>query len=145
MKPEETKGTARQNDNTLIKALTFTVDKTMELTKSNSVLGEPVTVGDMTVIPISKLSLGFAGGGADIMNAGKRKKQNPAGAGAGVTMTPMSFLVIQGEDMRVISVEAPPKPSALTGVIDTVVSMAKDARGKKEQSQTVETPAEEQE
>ena len=64
MKPEETKGTARQNDNTLIKVLTFTVDKTMELTKSNSVLGEPVTVGDMTVIPISKLSLGFAGGGA---------------------------------------------------------------------------------
>ena len=45
MKPEETKGTARQNDNTLIKVLTFTVDKTMELTKSNSVLGEPVTVG----------------------------------------------------------------------------------------------------
>lgn len=145
MKPEENKSGTRQNDNTLIKVLSFTVEKTMELTKSNSVLGQPITVGDMTVIPISKLSLGFAGGGADIMNAGKRKKQNPAGAGAGVTMTPMSFLVIQGADMRVVNVEVPQKPSALSGVIDTVVSMAKDAMAQKEQPQTVAVSVEEKE
>ena len=132
MKPEETKTPARQGDNTLLKVLSFTVEKTLELSRSNSVLGDPITVGDTTIIPISKLSLGFAGGGADVTNVSKKKKQNPAGAGAGVTMTPMSFLVVRGGDMRIISVDGPQKPSAVADVIDKVVELAKEVTGKKD-------------
>ena len=64
-------------------------------------------------------------------DAGKKKRQNPAGAGAKVSKTPMSFLVIRGNEAQVIGVEAPAKPSALAGVIETVADKAKELMNNK--------------
>ena len=90
----------------LMEVLSFTADKTMELANANSVIGERIEVDGITVIPVSKVSAGFAGGGADIRNADKKRSQNPAGAGAKVSVTPMTFLVIKEGDARLISVKA---------------------------------------
>ena len=90
----------------LMEVLSFTADKTMELANANSVMGERIEVDGITVIPVSKVSAGFAGGGADIRNADKKRTQNPAGAGAKVSVTPMTFLVIKAGDARLISVNA---------------------------------------
>ena len=90
----------------LMEVLSFTADKTMELANANSVMGERIEVDGITVIPVSKVSAGFAGGGADIRNADKKRTQNPAGAGAKVSVTPMTFLVIKEGDARLISVNA---------------------------------------
>ncbi len=119
------------NSSTLLKVLAFTAEKTIQLATANSILGDPIVSGDLTIIPISKISVGFAGGGADVTDAGKKKRQNPAGAGAKVSKTPMSFLVIRGNEAQVIGVEAPAKPSALAGVIETVADKAKELMNNK--------------
>lgn len=109
----------------LIKVLEFTAQKTKELADSNSVLGEKIEIGDVTVIPISKLSVGFAGGGADVTDVSKKKRQNPAGAGAKVLLTPMSFLVVSGNDVGVISVEAP-QTEKKSDIINAIAKQVKD-------------------
>lgn len=126
------------NSSTLLKVLAFTAEKTIQLATANSILGDPIVSGDLTIIPISKISVGFVGGGADVSDAGKKKRQNPAGAGAKVSKTPMSFLVIRGNEAQVIGVEAPAKPSALAGVIETVADKAKELMSKKNETEPTE-------
>ena len=48
----------------LLKVLEFTADRTQALADSQSVAGEPLHVGDVTLIPVSSISCGFAGGGS---------------------------------------------------------------------------------
>lgn len=96
----------KEKQNSLMQVLSYTAEKTLQLADSNSVIGEKIEVDGITVYPISKVSVGFAGGGANINNIGKKKYQSPAGAGSKVMLTPISFLVISGKDVRVISVEA---------------------------------------
>lgn len=110
----------------LINVMEFTVDSVCRLADTNSVLGTPIETNGMTIIPVSKLSVGFAGGGADVTDAARRKKQNPAGAGAKVTLTPLTFLVINGNDVHTLCVNAPANTStAASAVIDAVAAQIK--------------------
>ena len=110
--------------NTLTKVLSFTVDKAIELANANSVVGDRIVAGDITIIPISKLSVGFAGGGADIADVQRGKQQNPAGAGAKVTLTPMSFLVICDGTVQLLSLAAEESGSTMGNVVGTVIEQA---------------------
>lgn len=109
----------------LIRVLEFTVDKAMALADANAVLGEKMEIDGVTVIPVSKLSVGFAGGGADITDVAKKKKQNPTGAGAQVTLTPLSFLVIQEGQAQLLRIQAETKPALSQELLNAVVQQAK--------------------
>ena len=63
----------------LLKVLEFTADRTQALADSQSVAGEPLHVGDVTLIPVSSISCGFAGGGSDLP---ARTRNDAAAAGA---------------------------------------------------------------
>ena len=97
-----------------------TMQKVREMVDANTIVGEPITTPDgITLIPVSKLSFGFAGGGSDFA-----KKQEPrdafgGGIGAGVNISPVAFIVIKGENVKLLYV-APPSASTLDRVIDTV-------------------------
>ena len=65
----------------LLKVLEFTADRTQALADSQSVAGEPLHVGDVTLIPVSSISCGFAGGGSDLP---ARTRNDAAAAGSGV-------------------------------------------------------------
>ena len=91
----------------LMEVLSFVAQQTMALSKQNTVMGAPIEKDGVTVIPVSRLSVGFAGGGADLTDDNRKKRQHPAGGGAKVTLTPMSFLVIEGGDVRLINLELP--------------------------------------
>ncbi len=125
--------TSSVQKSSLINVMEFTVDRVMQLADANSVLGEPIISGGMTIIPVSKLSVGFAGGGADVTDASRRKKQNPAGAGAKVNLTPMTFLVLSEGEVRTVSVNAPVTASGgIAGsLIDTIVSQVKNIKDTK--------------
>ena len=77
----------------------------------NTVVGEPLSVGDgVTIIPFSKVSVGFASGGVDF--DGKNKKEGDAphfagGNGAGVSVVPLGFLVIDGTDVQLLDLKHP--------------------------------------
>jgi len=90
-----------------------------EMVDVNTIIGSPVNIPDGTVIiPISKVSFGFAAGGSEF--AGKKdEKQLPfgGGSGAGVTINPVGFLVVGNGTVKFISVD---QQSATDKLVDYV-------------------------
>ena len=96
------------------------MEKVRELADTNSIVGQPITTPDgVTLIPISKVSLGFGCGGGDY---GKVQPRSfGGGSGAGVNIAPVAFLVIKDGITRVLPVAVPP-----VSTVDRVVEMVPD-------------------
>ena len=99
---------------TLPNMLDSTIAKIREMVDVNSVVGEPITAGGVTIIPISKVSVGFGGGGSDYVSRNLNKQENPfgGGAGGGVKVTPVAFLIIKDGSVRMLPVAAPANTTA---------------------------------
>lgn len=84
--------------------LNVSLENIKGLVDSNSIIGTPITTPDgTTIIPVSKVSFGFASGGSDFPSASP-KEMFGGGSGGGVTIQPMAFLVIKGDSVRMIQV-----------------------------------------
>lgn len=108
--------------------LESTIAKIREMVDANSVIGEPITTPDgVTIIPVSKISIGVGGGGSDYVSKNVNKQENPfgGGAGAGVNVTPVAFLVIKEGSVRMLPVAAPANTTA-----DRIVEMVPDTLDK---------------
>ena len=82
--------------------LATTIEKVKELADSETVVGKHIVVSDsITIIPVSKLSLGFASGGSDFPSK-SQKDLFGGGGGAGITVTPKAFLVIENGSVRML-------------------------------------------
>lgn len=96
-----------------------TLDKIKSMVDVNTIIGTPITSPDGTIIiPVSKVSYGFASGGTDIR--AKKDNQPPAfggGSGAGVTINPVGFLVVFKGDVKFIPV------AKYDGPADRIVGM----------------------
>ena len=93
--------------------LESTITKIREMVDSNSVVGDPISVADgVTIIPISKISIGLGGGGTDF--AGKNASGDAFGGGlaAGVKVTPVAFLVVKDGNVRMVPVAVPANTTA---------------------------------
>ena len=103
-----------------------TMDKVHEMADTNTIVGQPISTADgVTLIPISKVSVGFGGGGGDY---GKPEQNNfGGGAGAGMKIDPVAFLVIKDGITRVLPVAVPP-----VSTVDRIVGMAPDIMDKVE-------------
>ena len=87
-----------------------TIAKIRELVDVNSVIGDPITTADgVTIIPVSKVSVGFGGGGSDYVSKNANKQENPfgGGAGGGVKVTPVAFLIVKEGTVRMLPVATP--------------------------------------
>ncbi len=79
-------------------------EKIKGMVDANSIVGSPIITPDgTTIIPISKISMGFGCGGSDFPSASP-KEMFGGGTGGGVTVQPMAFLIIKGESVRMIQV-----------------------------------------
>ena len=102
--------------------LETTIQKIREMVDVNSVIGQPITTPDgVTIIPVSKVSVGFGGGGSDFTN--KKGGENPfgGGVGGGVNVTPICFLIVKDGNVRMMPVAAPANTTA-----DRIVEMVPD-------------------
>ena len=98
-----------------------TIQKIREMVDVNSVIGQPITTPDgVTIIPVSKVSVGFGGGGSDF---GKASQDNPfgGGVGGGVKVTPICFLIVKDGNVRMMPVAEPASSTA-----DRIVEMLPD-------------------
>ena len=87
---------------TLPNMLDNTISKIREMVDVNSVIGNPITTPDgVTIIPVSKVSVGFGGGGSDYT---KNQEAFGGGAGGGVKVSPVGFLVVSNGNVRMIPV-----------------------------------------
>lgn len=95
--------------------------------KSETVFGEAYTMGDISIIPVNSVKVGFAFGEAGT------KKIEPQGAGGGVTLKPVAFIVIKGDDVSIHSLEAGAIENVMSkvpDVVDRFVSIFKRAQKK---------------
>jgi len=97
-----------------------TMQKIREMIDANTIVGEPITTADgITLVPVSKVSFGFVGGGSDCTQKSDQKFGFGGGAGAGVNITPVAFIIVKGEDVEMMYI-TPPAMSSIDRIIDTV-------------------------
>lgn len=98
-----------------------TMEKIKEMIDVNTIIGEPITSPDGTlIIPVSKVSYGFAAGGSDLPTKKENKDCFGGGSGAGVTIQPVAFLTVYQGDVRLVSVDQE------EGTADKLINMIPD-------------------
>ena len=86
--------------------LASTIDKIRDLVDTSTIIGEPIYAeGGTTIIPVSKVTYGFASGGTDFPSK-SNKELFGGGGGAGVTITPIAFLVVNGGEVTLKHITA---------------------------------------
>lgn len=115
-------------------------DEISAMISTKTVIGEHITVGKRTVIPVTKVSFGFGSGGGE----GKRKESEEgtgAGGGAGAVIEPIAFLVVSDEDVKLLTIKGKGVISQLTEMIPEMMEKyksIKEEHKKEEKIQTVE-------
>ncbi len=112
--------------------LGVSMEKIREMVDVNTIIGDPISAPNgTTIIPVSKVSFGFASGGSDL--PAQAAEKFAGGAGAGVTVKPQAFIVIKN-DGDVELLELGGKTSPMEGIIDSIpglIGKIKDLVGKK--------------
>lgn len=89
------------------------MEKVREMVDANTVVGSPITAGEgVTLIPISKITFGMASGGSDLKPKSQGASPFGGGAGCGVKIIPVAFIVLQGERVRVLPIAEPASSTA---------------------------------
>jgi len=120
--------------------LQTTMCKIREMVDANTVVGQPIVTQDgVTLIPVSKLSFGFATGGSDFGKTQGVAKNFGGGAGAGVRVNPVAFLVVQNGTVRLLPV-ATPAGDNVSRVVDLVPEMFDKVTGYIEKKNSEDKP-----
>lgn len=111
-----------QNSTPINDLMSTTMEKIREMVDANTIVGQPIRTEDgVTLIPVSRLTFGFASGGSDFVSK-NQKPEGPnsfgGGGGAGVNIAPVAFLVVKDGYVRMLPVAAPPNTT-----VDRVVEM----------------------
>ena len=94
-----------EKNNKVSDIMGVTMEKIKEMVDVNTIIGEPVKAGEnIIIIPVSKVSYGFGSGGSDLPVKNTTKELFGGGAGAGVTIKPIGFIVVNNDDVKFIQV-----------------------------------------
>ncbi len=105
--------------------LESTIQKIREMLDVNTVVGTPIETQDgVTIIPVSKISVGFGGGGSDFANKTGAEPFG-GGVGGGVKVSPVCFLVVKDGNVRMLSV-----PTPANSTTERIVEMIPDTLDK---------------
>lgn len=110
--------------------------KISELTDAETIIGEPIVLdGNITIIPVSKVTYGFAAGGSDLPT--KADKDLFGGAsGAGVSIQPVAFIVVSDGNTQLLQISSDSSASSaiinmVPDVFNKIQSMFKKDKGEK--------------
>ncbi len=110
--------------------MNITMEKIKEMVDVNTIVGEPINSADGTlIIPVSKVSYGFASGGSDLPTKAENKDCFGGGSGAGVTIQPVAFLTVYEGNVKLVSVEGNDGLDKIVGLVPEVVDKVKGAFG----------------
>ncbi|HDR05970.1 MAG TPA: sporulation protein [Candidatus Marinimicrobia bacterium] len=90
------------------------LEKAKEIARSETVVGEPITAGSVTLIPISKISVGFGTGG--FLN--DEKKKNSEAATGGIQVTPVAVIAVFEDSAKLLTLDK--REQSLSKLIDLV-------------------------
>ena len=120
-----------------------TMSSIQNMVDVNTIIGEPIeTQNGITLIPISKVCFGFAAGGSEF-NTNKIGKFSEntklpfgGGSGAGVSISPVAFLVVSNGDVKLLQMSVDAKlPNAIVNLVPEVFDKVQGLldKGKKEE------------
>lgn len=103
--------------------LESTIAKVREMVDANVVVGQPIVIENVTIVPISQITVGLGGAGSDFATKNTNVQELPfgGGVGAGMKVTPVAFLTIKDGGVRVL-----PVPAAANTAADRLVEMIPD-------------------
>ena len=110
------------SDHPINSLMDTSMKKIKDLIDVNTIIGDPITTPDgTTIIPVSKVTYGFASGGSDLPTKKESRDCFGGGSGAGVTIQPVGFLSIIKGNVKFIPIEK------YDGAADRIVGMIPEA------------------
>ena len=125
------------NEHPIEGLMDVTLEKIKSMVDSNTIIGNPINMPDGTLIlPVSKVSFGFATGGSDFPS--KTSKQLfGGGGGAGVSISPIAFLVVRGNSVRMLQLaDTSNSVDRAIGMMPEMVDKVADLFGKNKKHDT---------
>ena len=111
------------SENGIKSIMDVTMDKLRALVDADTIIGTPLTVDGITLIPVSKVSFGLATGGSDFPNKNNAQLFG-GGGGAGVSINPVAFIAISNGNVHMM-----PIYNELTS-LDKAINMAPELMDK---------------
>ena len=100
------------NDHPIQGLMDTTLQHIREMVDVNTIIGDQITAPDGTVIiPVSRVSVGFASGGSDFPAKTPEKELFGGGGGAGATIHPIAFLVVSGGQVKLLQITQNSSPA----------------------------------
>lgn len=138
-------------DNPIEGLMRTTMDSLKEMIDVNTIVGDAVETKDGSIIiPISRVSIGFASGGSEFckdFKSAENKTDFPfgGGSGAGMAVQPVAFLVVKDENIKLLPVKQSNSIERIVDgvpeVIDQLLDMFKKNKGNKADENKKESPA----
>lgn len=83
--------------------MNVTLEKIRQMVDSNTIIGNPIVTADgTTILPVSKVTFGFTSGGSEFVSSKAPKELFGGGSGAGVSISPIAFLVLKDGNVRLL-------------------------------------------
>lgn len=123
------------NENNNIQSImNVTMEKLRAMVDADVITGTPIEVGNLTLIPVSRVSFGLASGGSDFPS--KSGQLFGGGGGAGVSVVPIAFMVVKGEEVKMLPVynEVSNVEKAIT-MAPEIIDKAKELFNKKDKKE----------
>lgn len=105
------------SENNLKTVMDTTMDKLRTMVDADTIIGTPVVVGNVTLVPVSRVSFGLATGGSDFPSKSGQELFG-GGGGAGVTVNPVAFICINGDNVHMMPIYSD------MNTIDKAINMA---------------------
>ena len=130
-----------EKSNSLSELISTTMEHVRTMADANTIIGTPIQAEGVTLIPVSRMSFGVAGGGTEFST---KKQTGPdgsfgGGSGASAKLEPVAFLVVREGSVKLLPVAPPPATTvdrvidAVPEVVDKVTSFIESQQAKKEQ------------
>lgn len=121
------------SESTKIEGLVKTaMEKIHEMVDCETVVGKPIITADgTTIIPVSKVSFGFASGGSDLPTK-STKETFGGGSGAGITIQPIAFIAVYKGEVKLLQLTMnSTKENAIVNMVPEVIDKITDFLNKK--------------
>ena len=127
---------ARQN--TIDELVSNAIESMRQIVDANTTIGDAINAGnDTTIIPISRICLGFGAGGVEYPLKDAKAAENQTnfpfggGTGAGVSVVPVAFIIVTKDDVKLLRMESSSAADRLVALLPDVFNLVKKAAAKK--------------
>ncbi|MCF2661049.1 GerW family sporulation protein [Pseudoflavonifractor phocaeensis] len=119
-----------EKNNSLAELISTTMEHVRTMADANTIIGNPIQAEGVTLIPVSRMSFGVAGGGTEFSTKKQPAGDNSFGGGSGASakLEPVAFLVVREGSVKLLPV-APPPATTVDRVIETVPEVVDKVTG----------------